>query len=330
MTYNVRVKPSGIEYTVSENDTLLDAAISSGIYLEHSCLSGSCGLCKARLVSGSVKSEKVADSVLSEEEVSQGCILTCQSKPQSDIEVEAAYYPQLDGIKRSIQPCKVDSLSFPCEDIAILKFRLPPTARFRYVPGQYIQLIIQGERRSYSIANSMAVSDGIELHIRYVEGGLFSEKIFKELKEEQLLRLEGPLGSFFVRASSSPVIFLAGGTGFAPVKAMVEDLLLSETARDIYIYWGMRKLDQLYSDLPKNWLSSGSIKSFVPVFSDEENCKERIGNVHSAVLEDFQDLSGFEVYACGSPEMIEVAKREFLEKGLSESNFYSDAFLASN
>ncbi len=330
MTYNVRVKPSGIEYTVSENDTLLDAAISSGIYLEHSCLSGSCGLCKARLVNGSVKSEKVSDSVLSEEEVSQGYILTCQSKPKSDIEIEAAYYPLLDGIKRSIQPCKVDSLSFPCEDIAILKLRLPPTARFRYVPGQYIQLIIQGERRSYSIANSMAVSDGIELHVRYVGGGLFSEKIFTELKAEQLLRLEGPLGTFFVRESSSPVIFLAGGTGFAPVKAMVEDLLLNETTRDIYVYWGMRKLDQLYSDLPKSWFSSGNIKSFVPVFSDEENCKERVGNVHAAVLEDFQDLSGFEVYACGSPEMIEVAKREFLEKGLSESDFYADAFLASN
>jgi len=330
MTNNVRIQPSGIEYSVSNDNTLLGAAISSGIHLEHSCLSGNCGVCKAKLLQGEVADVEQGQSILTEEEIRQGYILTCQAKPITDVEIEANYFPQLDGIKASIHPCKVNSVSFPCDDIAVLKLRLPPSVSFKYLPGQYIQLIIQGERRSYSIANSMVATDGIELHVRFVEGGRFSQKIFHEIKEEQLLRLEGPYGSFFVRESSYPVIFLAGGTGFAPVKAMVEDLLLRKCDREIYIYWGLKRLDQLYSKLPQDWFASSKIKSFVPVFSDEKNCNERVGNVHTAVLEDFQDLSGFEVYACGSPAMIEVAKRDFIEKGLSESGFYADAFLASN
>lgn len=331
MKYNARIQPSGTEFSVNDDKTILESAIESGVYLEYSCMNGSCGTCKSKLIQGKLKNGSVNASVdgLSGKDIQEGYILTCQAIADSDIELEAEFYPELSNIKKSVQPCKVEDLCFPDDDIVIIKLRLPPTAKFEYLPGQYIQLIVKGNRRSYSIANAHSSYQGIELHIRKVENGLFSDFLFNELKLDQLLRLEGPLGSFFVRENKAPIIFLAGGTGFAPVKAMVEDLISKQSRRDIYVYWGASKVPLFYSDLPEKWEREKSIVRYVAVLSADDDWIGRKGLVHEAVLEDFNELKDFDVYACGSPAMIEIARTSFVLKGLKKSNFHSDAFVSS-
>jgi len=331
MKYTARIQPSDTEFSIKSDETLLDSAIESNVYLEHSCMSGSCGVCKSKLIKGKLKKGSVHPAEgLSESEINEGYILTCQAIPSSDIELEAEFYPELSKIKKTVQPCKIDELSFPDKDIVIVKLRLSPTAKFEFLSGQYIQLIVKGHRRSYSIANTLATYQGIELHVRRVEKGLFSEFLFNEAKQNQLLRLEGPLGSFFVREGKSPILFLAGGTGFAPVKSMVEQLIATgQSTREIYVYWGTSKISYFYSELPKQWEKDGCIKKYVPVLSTNDKWKGRNGLVHEVVLDDFSDLKDYEVYACGSTAMIKAAKTSFISKGLVETNFHSDAFVSS-
>lgn len=329
MGYNVKIRPADIDFSVAADQTVLESAINSNVYLEHSCMNGSCGTCKAKIIKGSVN-QLVASAGLSESEVEEGYILTCCAQPLSDLELVANYYPELASIKRMVQPCKVDKLSFPSDDIAILKLKMPPTASFKFLAGQYIQLIIKSERRSYSIANISETYEGIELHIRKVIKGVFSDYIFNELKVNQLLRLEGPMGSFFVREGNAPIVFLAGGTGFAPVKSMVEQLIKGQTTREIHLYWGSCTESGIYSDKAKIWQNQYENIKYIPVLSDDESYEGRKGLVHRAVLDDLNDLMEYEVYACGSPLMIEAARKDFISSGLKPDNFYSDAFVSSN
>jgi len=326
MTYKITLLPSKKEFSADDSTTLLDAALQAKINLPHSCRNGDCGTCKAKLLVG--KTEQTDASIgLSAEEKALGYILTCVTKPKSDVEIESGYCPELDGIDPVLMPCKVNSIEFPSVDIAIIKLRLPPNQRLVYLPGQYIDLMWKGMQRSYSIANSSATGEHIELHVRHVPNGIFSKLLFEDLKPETLLRLNGPHGTFFTRNGTEPIIFLAGGTGFAPVKAMVEELLANQTARNIFIYWGVRSTDSLYSDIPRLWAEKFQNIIFVPVVSNsDDSWQGRTGLVHEAVLSDFSDLREFHVYACGAPALINVARKEFIKQGLAEKNFYSDAF----
>jgi len=329
MNYTAKIQPSGINFSVADNMTILESAIGSSIYLEHSCLNGNCGSCKSKLVKGELKAGSVVPTAgLTEAEIQDGYLLTCQAIPITDVELEADFYPELAEIKKSICPCKIESLNFVGDETLVLKLKLPPSTMFQYLAGQYIQLIINGERRSYSIANISDTYTGVELHIKKVENGLFSNYLFGEAKVGQLLRMEGPLGSFFVRDTLLPIIFLAGGTGFAPVKAMVEQLIAANSQRNIYVYWGVNFRDGLYSDIPDKWIEQGVINKYTPVLSGEE-WEGKKGLVHEIVLKDFEDLGAYEVYACGSSAMIDVARSDFISKGLLGKNFHSDAFVSS-
>lgn len=327
MKYSVYIQPSGMEFSTLDDVSILESAINSDIYLEHSCMDGSCGACKAKLIQGNVRQGEKCTG-LNEQEIKDGYILTCCSQAESDIKLKVNYYSELASIKRSIQPCKVESIIFPVDNVAVLRLKLPPSADFKYAAGQYIQLIVQGKRRSYSIANIAETYSGIEIHVKKVEQGVFSEYIFGELSEKQLLRLEGPYGTFFVRNTGLPIIFIAGGTGFAPVKAMVEQLIKDGTSREIWIYWGNSKKQGFYTNVAEEWQSYKNIR-YIPVLSGNEGWNGRKGMVHEAVLDDIGDLSMYEVYACGAPDMIEKARYDFLSKGLLPGNFYSDAFLSS-
>ncbi|MFW5389062.1 FAD-binding oxidoreductase, partial [Yersinia sp. 2542 StPb PI] len=224
--------------------------------------------------------------------------------------------------------CKLDDIEIIGLDIAILSLRLPPSAKIEYLAGQFIDLIINGQRRSYSIAN--APGGNVELHIRKVSNGIFSQIIFNELKLQQLLRIEGPQGTFFVRDNNRPLIFLAGGTGFAPVKAMVEELINKNDQRPIHIYWGMPDGRLFYSDIAKKWSVEYPNIQYIPVVSGEDSSWHgQTGFAHRAVINDFPDLSNFSVYACGSLAMISAAHQEFVEYGLAEDQFFSDAFVPS-
>ncbi len=322
MKHAVTIKPANIQYQASKDSTLLDAALTNNYSLQYSCKKGTCGSCVADILAGSVKNENgdIVDS---------GQILTCSSYPQSDVVLKANYYEELSHIECLTLPCKITSLDFLADDILILTLRLPPTARFNYLPGQYIDLIHGHVRRSYSIANAKNTHSGIELHIRLLSDGVFSQAL-KESQLNQLMRLEGPKGTFFIRSSSAPIIFLAGGTGFAPVKAMVEALLAEKSQREIYIYWGMPVSSSLYTNIASLWAEEFNHIQYTPVISSvDKTWQGRTGLVHQAVVDDFDDLAPYHVYACGSLAMIDAAKTAFFAKGLQEPHFYADAFVPS-
>ena len=324
----VTIIPANISFSASEKETLLDSALQAGVILNYSCKSGACGACKAKVVSGEVASEG-GSITLSSDEQDQGMVLTCCSRALTDCTLEADYLPELTRLSRKIVPIKVSSVSYSKEDVVVIHFRLPPNITFDFLPGQYVDLNYGGVIRSYSIANSNA-RDGIELHIRRVVGGEMSEKIFPALPENTLMRLDGPLGTFFIRKSDRPIIFLAGGTGFAPVKAMVEQMLAEGDRRNVHIYWGGHTQQSFYSQLPELWSKEHSHIHYIPVVSgDDLHWTGRRGLVHQAVMEDHADLSQYDVYACGTPLMIEAAQQDFTAGGLPEDRFFADAFVES-
>lgn len=325
----IEIQPSMASFEAAGALTLKDAALSSGFNLEYSCNNGVCGICKAKVLTGTYENGDPND-ILTEEEKTQGYLLTCTAKARSDMQLVANFFPELKGIEQKTIPCKIDSLDIIGDDIAVVKLRLPPNAKFRYLPGQYINLTYQGVRRSYSIANSQHTSLGVELHIRKVEKGVFSHLVFDKFKENQLLSLEGPMGTFFIRDKLSPIIFLATGTGFAPVKAMVEELVTEEPDRIIHIYWGMRTAQSFYSSRPKEWASSYTNLKYIPVVSRPDNSwTGRTGYVTKALLQDFTCLREFTVYACGSPDMIASSRLALSDKSLNLKYFLFDAFLPS-
>lgn len=322
MEYEITIQPANITYQASNDISLLDAALNHRYPLQYSCKKSSCGICTAEVIAGIVKNEQG-------DIVNTGSILTCSSYAQSNLILKANYYPELTYIECMTIPCKIATLDFITDDIIVLTLRLPPTVTFRYLPGQYIDLIHGTIRRSYSIANAQPTAAGIELHVRLLPEGELSQ-VLKQSTVNQLMRIEGPKGTFFIREAENPIIFLAGGTGFAPVKAMVEDLLISQSTRDIYIYWGMPHSTSFYTDIAKSWEIAFDHVHYVPVISSEEmNWQGRRGFVHQAIVDDFSDLSAYHVYACGSSAMINAAKPALITKGLHEACFYSDAFVPS-
>lgn len=333
MKFNIKIQPSGIEFEASTEQSILQSALDAGFHLEYSCKDGRCGKCKVKIINGAVERQEKFSSSITLKEINDGYLLSCMTKPSSNLELEARYFSELKDIKTTIEPCKVNSLEFPTTETVIIKLNLSKSSDFRFLAGQYIDLIIQGHRRSYSIANATnrIKSDGIELHIRKVTNGIFSEIIFNELKVNHLLRIEGPHGTFFIRDNTRPLIFVAGGSGFAPVKAMVEELISKDSKRKIMIYWGVEFHEQFYSKLPIEWQQQYNNIKYIPVVSgNDEAWIGKKGLVHKSVISDISELSKFDVYACGSPVMIDVAKKEFIECGMLQENFYSDAFISSN
>lgn len=317
MSYIIEIQPSGVQY--ESKDNLLEDALSQSIPLEHSCKTGDCGMCSADVLSGQVQNEHG-------QIIKQGKVLTCQSKAISDVILKANYYPELIHIKLQTFPCKVAKVCYVTDDIVSLTFRLPPTAKLEYLAGQYVDLSFQGIKRSYSIANACKDSNEVELHIRKVPQGKMSDLIFGQVKEAQLMRMEGPKGTFFVRDNTKPLILLATGTGIAPIKAIVEQLIQSQDKREIHIYWGMQYKKELYCKELVQLASDHNHITFSPVLSREHDAQAFTGYVQDAVCEDFESLESYEVYACGSLKMIEDSKAKFISRSLSSESFYSDAF----
>ncbi|MDD2341533.1 MAG: FAD-binding oxidoreductase [Tolumonas sp.] len=326
MNYKISLMPSEISFDADQELTILQSALKNDVVLEHSCGNGQCGACKTKLINGRISFEDKFN-ILTENDKSEKIFLSCVTKPLSDISIRADFYPELLDVKTKTVPCKVHSIEYPVESVAVLKLRLPPSADFNFLPGQYIDLTYNGVSRSYSIASAIVENNLLELHIRKVTDGVFSGFVFNEFKPNQLLRMQGPIGTFFIRKTDKPLIFVAGGTGFAPVKAMVESLIKQDDKRAIHIYWGARKQDDIYSDLPNQWANQYPNIISQVIVSDDNTWDGRCGFVHQAVLDDFENLNGFMVYACGASAMINIARRTFIEKGLDEHSFIADAFL---
>ncbi|QDE30494.1 FAD-binding oxidoreductase [Shewanella polaris] len=317
MTYKIEIMPSGISFESESN--ILDDAIAQNIYLEYSCKSGDCGVCSADVLSGVVINENG-------KAVSSGKVLTCKSRAETNITLKANYFPELSNIKQQTIPCKVSSVTYTTDDIVILTFRFPPSLLFEYLPGQYIDLSFNGIKRSYSIANANVTGKGIELHIRKVPNGKMSTQIFGQVKVNQLMRMEGPKGTFFVRDNIKPLILLATGTGIAPIKAIVENLVHSGDEREINIYWGMQYKGELYCTELFALAKAYKHINVTPVLSREETYIGCKGYVQDIVCDTFDSLIKYEVYACGSLSMINDAAKKFKERQLPSDSFHSDAF----
>ena len=326
--HRVTLKPSGHEYRVDASTSILQAALDAGYTLSYGCKNGACGSCKGTILAGEIDHGKAQITALPEAERQTGKALLCCATAKSDVIVECREVGGTKDIPVRILPTRVQTIERLAPDVIKLSLKLPTNERLQFLAGQYIEFMLKdGKRRAFSIANAPHDDEFLTLHIRHVPGGLFTDHVFQTMKEKEILRLQGPLGTFFLREDSTkPMILLAGGTGFAPIKSLVEHALHAGMTRPMQVYWGARDQSGLYlPDLPKQWAAAHAHVSYVPVLSDE-NWGGRTGFVHKAVVEDHADLSGFQVYACGAPAMIDAAKADFLAAGLPEDEFFADSF----
>jgi CDP-4-dehydro-6-deoxyglucose reductase len=334
MPHQVTIQPSGHTFTVQDDETILEAALREGFALPYGCRNGACGACKGKVLSGSLDYGVYQGTALKDEEKIQGRALFCRARPLSDMTIEAREIGAAKDIVVKTLPCRVEKLDKLADDVMRVKIKLPANERLQVLAGQYIDFQLKdGRSRSYSLANPPHDDALLELHIRHVPGGLFTEQVFGTLKERDILRLKGPLGSFFIREDSDkPMIFVAGGTGFAPIKGMLEHAFATHMDREMVLYWGVRSLKDLYlAELPQQWQAEHPNFSFIPVLSHpqpDDHWQGRTGFVHEAVLTDFADLSGYQVYACGAPVMVDSARESFTQtRSLPEDEFFADSFV---
>jgi CDP-4-dehydro-6-deoxyglucose reductase len=336
MPFTVTLQPSGRTFTVERDEPVLAAAIRQGLGLPYGCRDGACGSCKSRLLEGRVIHGAHQSKALSADEEAAGWMLTCCGTPQTDLVIEARAVAGAGEFAPRKMPTRVISIERAAPDVAVLRMQLPANDAFRYHAGQYVEFILRdNSRRSYSMANAphrLGEPPAIELHIRHMPGGKFTDHVFGAMKEKEILRMEGPFGSFFLREESDkPIVLLASGTGFAPIKAIIEHLEHKAITRPAVLYWGCRSRADLYQHA---WAVEAAARvpnlRYVPVLSEpkpEEGWTGRTGFVHQAVMQDLPDLSGHQVYACGAPVMVDSARRDFTAHcGLPEDEFFADSF----
>jgi CDP-4-dehydro-6-deoxyglucose reductase len=325
MTFKVTLQPSGHSFEVPEGKNVLQAGLDAGHMLPYSCRAGVCRTCRGTIKEGEVDYGMVHATYLPDSDKAKGYALLCQAKPLSDLVVEVR---EVQGVRPRIIPCRVERLEKPAPDVAVIGLRLPMNESFRFLAGQYIDFLLkEGKRRSFSLATrpDPAGVTALEIHVRHTPGGVFTDHVFDKLKVRDLLRFEGPLGSFYLREDSEkPIVMVASGTGFAPIKAICEHARERKIARPITLYWGCRLKRDLYQlEVAQSW---PHVK-FIPVLSDEP-WEGRTGFVHRAVMEDFPDMSGMQVYACGAPIVVESARRDFSAQcKLPADEFFADSFL---
>jgi CDP-4-dehydro-6-deoxyglucose reductase len=318
----ITLRPSGLQFQTEEGEAVLIAALRQGFVLPYGCKNGACGSCKAKILEGAVDYGVYQKKALPDLEKSQGKVLLCQAIPHGDLVIEARTVGAAKGIQIKTLPCRVQKLERVTDDVIVLQLKLPANERLEFLAGQYLEFLLRdGSRRSFSMANPP-----------HVPGGQFTDQVFGKMKERDILRFEGPLGTFFLREDSDkPVVFVASGTGFAPIKAILEHAFHAGITRPMTLYWGGRRPRDLYRDaLPRQWAAEHANFKYIPVISDalpEDQWTGRSGFVHRAVMEDFADLSAYQVYACGVPVMVDAARRDFIAScKLPEEEFFADSF----
>lgn len=328
MSFNVTVQPSGHTFSAEKGETILEAADRQGVSLPYGCRNGACGSCASTLVSGSV-SYLDGDEVMTSNTPEEYC-LTCQAIPTSDIVLRAhEIESEEDEVIRNLV-CTVERMDKLSHDVMRVFLRLPENERLMYLAGQYLDFILEdGRRRAFSMANAPHDDELIELHIRHVPGGEFTDYVFERMQVGDPQEITAPMGGFFLREDSDrPMVFMAGGTGFAPLKAVIEHCFHINDTRPIHLYWGVRSKQDLYlGELAEQWAREHPQVSFKPVLSepDPEWQGER-GFVHEAVLRDHPDMSPFDLYMSGPPVMIFAARDAFVAAGLDATRMYSDVF----
>ena len=332
MSFTVELTPSGAAFAVAPDESILDGALREKVLLPYGCRNGACGSCKGRVITGKTEYPHAALRGLTQREVDAGWVLLCQAQPRSNLTVAARPLDSTRDLSVRTLPVRVVRKERLAHDVMGVFLRLPPTERLQYLAGQYVDVVLRdGRRRAFSLANAPHDDEHLVLHIRHVPGGTFSGQVFSTLQERALLRIRGPLGSFFLRNDEPcPRILIAGGTGFAPIKSIVENALHEGVADPFYIYWGVRSARDLYlNDVPHDWARKHSGVTYTPVLSEPQSGDHwtgRTGFVHEAVLEDFASLDGADVYASGPPPMVNAIREAFPDHGLPLERLFSDTF----
>ncbi len=343
MAYQVVVHPSGRAFEAQASESILDAALRAGITLPHGCRDGACGACKGKVLAGTVEHGPHQAKALSDQEAAQGQALFCCAFARSNLEIECRNVVAQGAFVVRKMPARVASIERVSDDVVIMRLQLPANEKFEYHAGQYIDVSMRdGTRRSYSMASAPHLADKIELHIRHMPGGKFTDALFgaadPAIKERDILRIEGPHGSFFLREDAAkPVVLLASGTGFAPIKAIIEHAIRIGFSQPMRLYWGARARKDLYlhalaEQLVEQARAAGVDLRYVPVLSEpasDDAWAGRTGFVHRAVMADLPDLSGWQVYACGVPVMVDSARTDFIAQcQLPPDAFFADAFVS--
>ena len=326
-TYKIKIQSSGLEFHVKPSQTILEGAIASGITLPYGCQDGACGSCKGKVISGKYFLNEYQSSALTDSDIKAGNTLYCKSMAQEDLVIEPNIPEVYDQYSPKVLPVKVESLTRLNHDVMQMFLKLPAKETFRFKAGQYIEFIMgDGSRRAFSMANA-PLDSMIELHLRLIEGGKFTSFVFNEMKEKSIHRIEGPIGQFYLRDSEKPIIFIAGGTGFAPIKSIIEDMIANKNKRKIYLYRGVRSEKDFYmNELVNDWIKKLEGLKYIPVVEDGLSEDARSGYVHHAVLEDFKNLNDIQVYCCGAPGLVENAFKDLTKSGLPDDQFFADAF----
>lgn len=332
MTHQITLKPSGHNYTVADGQILLEAALDAGFVLPYGCRNGACGSCRAKILEGTVDHGKSQAGALPENARREGYTLLCCATAQSDVVIECRELADSSEYPVRIMPCRVQELQKLADDVMLISLKLPVNERLAFRAGQYIEFMLKGGgRRAFSIANAPHDDGFLQVHVRKIEGGKFTGHVFDAMQLKEIMRFEGPHGTFHLREESDkPILLVAGGTGFAPIKSIVEHAIHNHIKRPIKLYWGARDRAGLYMhDLAQQWAEAHAHIEYIPVLSDAPESDVwtgRTGLVHQAVLDDLADLSAYQVYACGAPGMIDAARNDFSARGLPADEFFADAF----
>ena len=332
MAYQVTVQPSGHTFSVESSESVLDAALRQGIILPYGCRNGACGSCMGTVTAGSVDYPKGPPAALTATDTAQQQALFCQARPASDLNIQIREVDAARDIEVRTLPCRVNKLEHLAHDVIRIYLKIPDTERLQFLAGQYIDVLLKDHApRAFSIANAPHDDNFIELHIRNVSGGYFSDRVFNQMQEKAMLRFKGPLGTFFLREDTDrPAILIGGGTGFAPLKGMLEHAFHTGLEKPLHLYWGVRAKRDLYlEELPARWLQDHTNFSYTPVLSEpvpEDNWTGATGFVTDTVIRDYPDLSGHDIYMSGPPVMVEAGHKLFMQHGLDVSRFFSDAF----
>ncbi len=332
MSYTVKVEPEGQSFPIEAGETVLAAALGHGLALPYGCRDGRCGACKGKIVQGQVDHGQAEMTTLTQTERDQGYALLCQATPKSDLVVNVEMLHSEQDLSPKIYPCKVSLMQRLNHDVMVIKLKLPANERMPFLAGQYIDFLLKdGRHRSFSIANAPHEDEFIELHVRHIDGGRFTSDVFDKMKEKDIQRIQGPKGGFYLRENSRrPIIYMAGGTGLAPVKAIIEHAIAARIERPMHLYWGVRAVEDLYMDeVIRQWTQRYPLIRYTPVLSEpkpSDNWQGRTGYVHDAIMADYADLSGFEIYGSGPPAMVYAGRDVFPSHGLDLTQYFSDAF----
>jgi len=332
MSWKIKIKKSGHEFQVEEGESVLTAALRQSIGLPYGCRNGNCGSCRATLLQGEVDYGDHLPSVLSVDELGERDVILCQARPRTDLVIDADELPVVAGMQPRIMPCRVTRIEKLADDVIALGLKLPQNQQLKYLAGQYVDILLSGgKRRSYSLAHAPGTSDELELHVGYVEGGLFTSHVFNTMQERELLRFNGPLGSFFIRGEiEEPIILVAGGTGYAPIQAMIEQWIADNDSREVYFYMGARHRRDLYMHQKcLDWAKQHEGFHYVPVLSEpgaEDNWAGATGWIQDQILKDFKNLDGYQLYTAGPPAMVHALKRSLVGAGLKTHRMFYDSF----